>query len=366
MSSPAEPATPGEPGGGTDNRPVGINEVAAHAGVSSATVSNVFNRPERVAADTRRRVEEAITALDYVRNSSGSSLRSGRSDSIGLVVHDVTNPFFTEVARGVQDAAADAGRAVVLLNSDERASWQSRSLRLLAEQRAAGAVVMPIDDDMSDLLWLRNRGTPWVVLDRGDVGADLGCSVTVDNHAGGLAAGRHLIGLGHECLTFVSGPLGIEQCARRLDGLRAACVDSGLDPDAAIRVVEAAQLNARSAEQAVEDVLAGGPRRRPQAVFCANDQLALGLLKGLGARGLRVPDDLSVVGYDDVDVASLVHPGLTTVAQPKYELGRAAMRLLHAELRESVHQHQRQRFEPQLVVRGSTAPATVAVPEHHG
>ncbi|RNL82482.1 LacI family transcriptional regulator [Halostreptopolyspora alba] len=337
---------------------MGINEVAAHAGVSAATVSNVLNRPERVAEGTRRRVEGAIAELDYVRNSSGSNLRSGRSDSIGLVVHDVTNPFFTEVARGVQDAAADEGRAVVLLNSDEQAAWQSRSLRLLAEQRAAGAVVMPIDDDMADLLWLRKRDTPWVVLDRGDVGEDLGCSVTVDNHAGGLAAGRHLIGLGHDRVTFVSGPLGIEQCARRLDGLRAACEEGGLDPDRAVRVVEAAQLNPRSGEQAVEEILAGGPRRRPQAAFCANDQLALGVLKGLGERGLRVPGDLSVVGYDDVDVAGLVHPGLTTVAQPKYELGRAAMRLLHSELADADHRHQRLRFEPELVVRGSTAPAT--------
>ncbi|MBB4934898.1 LacI family transcriptional regulator [Lipingzhangella halophila] len=365
MSFAADPAAP-EPVRGAAGRPVGINEVAARAGVSPATVSNVLNRPERVAGDTRRRVEEAIAELDYVRNSSGSNLRSGRSDSIGLVVHDVTNPFFTEVARGVQDAAAGEGRAVVLLNSDEQASWQSRSLRLLAEQRAAGAVVMPVDDDMSDLLWLRGRGTPWVVLDRGDVGADLGCSVTVDNHAGGLAAGRHLIGLGHERVTFVSGPLGIEQCARRLDGLRAACEESGLAPERAIRVVETPQLNPRSGEQAVEEVLAGGPRRRPQAAFCANDQLALGLLKSLGARGLRVPDDLSVVGYDDVDVAGLVHPGLTTVAQPKYELGRAAMRLLHSELSDADHVHQRLRFEPELVVRGSTAPATVATPEHHG
>ncbi|MFC7329847.1 LacI family DNA-binding transcriptional regulator [Marinactinospora rubrisoli] len=339
----------------SSRRPVGIGEVAARAGVSPGTVSNVLNRPERVAEATRRRVQEAIRELDYVRNSSGSSLRSGRSDSIGLLVLDVTNPFFTEVARGVEDEAVEAGLAVILLNSAERPERQRRSLRLLAEQRAAGAVVMPVDDDLSDLHWLRQRGISWVLLDRGDVAAHEGCGVSVDNHAGGLAAGRHLISLGHERLTFVSGPFAIEQCRDRLAGLRAACVEAGLDPTGAVRIVERPQLNARAGAEAVESVLAGGPRRRPQAVFCANDQLALGLLKSLGRRGIRTPDDISVVGYDDIDVASLVHPGLTSVAQPKYEMGRAAMRLLLSELHDPAHRHERLRFEPTLVVRDSTS-----------
>ncbi|GAA3740731.1 LacI family DNA-binding transcriptional regulator [Salinactinospora qingdaonensis] len=336
-------------------RPVGINDVAAHAGVSPGTVSNVLNRPERVAESTRERVERAIRELDYVRNSSGRSLRSGRTDSVGMLVLDVTNPFFTQVARGVEDEATEEGLAVVLLNSAEQAQRQRQSLRLLAEQRAAGAVVMPVDSDAADLLWLRKQGVPWVLLDRGDVTEDLACSVSVDNHAGGIAAGRHLINLGHEQVSFLSGPLSMEQCRTRLAGLRAAMAESGLDPDAAVRVIENEQLNAECGEKSVEEVLAGGPRRRPQAVFCANDQLALGLLKGLGGRGLTSPGDLSVVGYDDVDVAALVHPGLTTVAQPKYELGRAAMRLLLSELNDAEHRHERLRFAPELIVRGSTA-----------
>ncbi|MFC4561009.1 LacI family DNA-binding transcriptional regulator [Nocardiopsis mangrovi] len=336
-------------------RPVGINDVAARAGVSPGTVSNVLNRPERVADATRARVEDAIRDLDYVRNSSGRSLRSGRSDSVGLLVLDITNPFFTEVARGVEDVAAGEGLAVVLLNSAEQQQRQQRSLRLLAEQRAAGAVVMPVDGDTADLLWLRKQGVPWVLLDRGDVGAETGCSVAVDNHAGGAAAGRHLINLGHERITYLSGPEGLEQCRTRLAGLRAALAESGIDPDDAVRVVRTPQLTAEAGEKAVEEVLAGGPRRRPQAVFCANDQLALGVLKGLGERGLGAPADLSVVGYDDVGFSALVHPGLTTVAQPKYELGRAAMRLLLSELHDTGHRHEQMRFAPELIVRGSTA-----------
>lgn len=336
-------------------RSVGITEVARHAGVSPGTVSNVLNRPERVAEATRLRVEAAITELDYVRNSSGSSLRSGRSESVGLLVLDVTNPFFTEVARGVEDEAAESGLAVVLLNSAETRKRQQRNVRLLAEQRAAGAVVMPVDDDLADLVWLHRQGTSWVALDRGDVSEEVGCSVSVDNHAGAMAAGRHLIGLGHEYVTFLTGPFAIEQVRRRHEGLRAAFEEAGLDPDSGVRVVKQPLLNAAQGERAVDAVLAGGPRQRPQAVFCANDQLALGLMKGLGQRGLRVPEDMSVVGYDNVDFADLVHPGLTTVAQPKYELGRAAMRLLGSELNDPEHAHERVLFTPELVVRGSTA-----------
>lgn len=336
-------------------RGVGITEVARRAGVSPGTVSNVLNRPERVAEATRLRVEAAITELDYVRNSSGSSLRSGRSESVGLLVLDVTNPFFTEVARGVEDEAAGSGLAVVLLNSAEKRERQQRNVRLLAEQRAAGAVVMPVDDDLSDLLWLSRQGTFWVALDRGDVAEDVGCSVSVDNHAGGMAAGRHLIGLGHETVTFLTGPFAIEQVRRRHEGLRDAFTEAGLDPDARVRVVEQPLLNPEQGERAVDAILSGGPRQRPQAVFCANDQLALGVMKGLGQRGLRVPEDMSVVGYDNVDFADLVHPGLTTVAQPKYELGRAAMRLLESELNHGEHVHERLLFTPELVVRGSTA-----------
>lgn len=334
---------------------MGITEVARHAGVSPGTVSNVLNRPERVAETTRLKVEAAITELDYVRNSSGSSLRSGRSESVGLLVLDVTNPFFTEVARGVEDVAAGSGLAVVLLNSAEAQERQRRNVRLLAEQRAAGAVVMPVDDDLSDLLWLSRQGTSWVVLDRGDVAEDVGCSVSVDNHAGGAAAGRHLIGLGHERVTFLTGPFAIEQVRRRHEGLCEAFREAGLDPDTAVRVVEQPLLNPEQGERAVDAVLAGGPRQRPQAVFCANDQLALGVMKGLGQRGLHVPGDISVVGYDNVDFAGLVHPGLTTVAQPKYELGRTAMRLLGSELNDTDHRHERVLFTPELVVRGSTA-----------
>lgn len=332
----------------------GITQVAAHAGVSPATVSNVLNRPELVAEATRTKVQEAISELDYVRNSFGSSLRSGRSTSVGLLVLDVTNPFFAEVARGIEEEAAESGLAVVLLNSAESPERQRRNLRLLAEQRVAGAMVMPVDDEMSDLLWLQRQGVHWVALDRGDVPEDVGSSVSVDNREGGLAAGRHLLALGHRRVTFLGGAFAIEQVRLRYEGLRAAFGEAGLDPEEHVELVSLSQLNAHQGERAVDQVLLDGAGRRTRAVFCANDQIALGFMKGLGKRGLRVPDDVSVVGYDDLAVADMVHPGLTTVAQPKYELGRAAMQLLNAQMDGSGQAHERRIFQPRLIMRDST------------
>src|SRR5690606_2255545 len=244
-------------------RPAGINDVAARAGVSAATVSNVLNRPERVAEATRLRVEQAIRELDYVRDSSGRSLRAGRSDSVGLLVLDVTNPFFTTVALGVEDQAAEYGLTVMLLNSAESPERQRRSLRV-----PAGAVVLPVDGDFTDLLWLRERGIPWVLLDRGDVATEAGSSVCVDHRVGALAAGRHLVGLGHERIAFVSGPPALEQCRVRLAGLRDTLAENGVTAEDAVRVVHTPSLTADSGEKAVDELRAAAPaaaRRRCSA-----------------------------------------------------------------------------------------------------
>src|SRR5699024_7784494 len=208
-------------------RAVGITEVARQAGVSPGTVSNVLNRPERVAEATRLKVEKAIVELDYVRNSSGSSLRSGRSDAVGLLVLDVTNPFFTEVARGVEEEAAEAGLAVVLLNCAETQERPRRNVRLLAEQRAAGAVVMPVDGDLPGVLRLHGRGTGRVALARGGAAADVGRRVGVDRRGGGAAAGRPLMGLGHDGATVPTAPRAVEGGRRRHERLGDALTEAG-------------------------------------------------------------------------------------------------------------------------------------------
>jgi LacI family transcriptional regulator len=330
-----------------------IREVAARAGVSVGTVSNVLNRPELVAETTRSRVRLAIDELGYVLNDSARQLRAGRSRAIGAVVLDVANPFFTEVVRGVEDTVSTDGYVVILCSSDDSAEKEGRYLRLLEEQRVLGVLITPVHSDSSYLRRLCGRGIRVVLLDRPSSSKEL-CSVAVDDVLGGQLAAEHLLAQGHTRLGFVNGPISIRQCAERRRGVRRAVKAAGMDPDRVVVEVRRAALNAGEGEASVAALL--DARHRPTAVFCANDLLALGVLRGLAGRGLTVPDDLGLVGYDDVEFAAMLSTPLTSVRQPKYQLGQAAARLL---LDEAVdpdrHRHVQTMFRPELVVRESSA-----------
>lgn len=202
-------------------RTVGIKQVAAHAGVSPGTVSNVLNRPERVAAATRARVERAIRELGFVRNGSASTLRAGHSSTIGLMVLDLGNPFFTDVARGVEDTASERGYAVILSSSGESNEREQRNLRVFAEQRVRGVLLTPVGDDGETADRLRERNVPVVLLDHPTPRANQ-CSVAVDDVAGGEPAVGELLDGGARTLAFVTGPTVLRQCAdRRKGALRA-------------------------------------------------------------------------------------------------------------------------------------------------
>src|SRR4051794_19638479 len=206
--APPEPFQPGGPVSGT--RPAGIKAVAEAAGVSVGTVSNVLNKPAQVSPAPRRRVERAMTELGFVRNSSASALKAGRSRSLGLVVLDIGNPFFTDVARGVEQAAAERGYAVLLCNSDESRARQDTHLTFLEEQRVDGVLITPVDGDLRHIELLRSRGTAAVLLD--ESGQDGCCSVAVDDIRGGELAGEHLLSLGRQRIAYVTGPDTIRQC----------------------------------------------------------------------------------------------------------------------------------------------------------
>jgi LacI family transcriptional regulator len=329
-----------------------IREVAEQAGVSLGTVSNVLNRPEVVAEATRLRVQAVIEQLGFVRNGSAHQLRAGRSNHLGLVVLDVTNPFFTEVARGVEDAANEAGYVVILCNSDSSQEKEGRYLHMLQEQRTAGVLITPVQNDVAYLQHLRQRDIAIVLLDRPSRARDL-CSVAIDDALGGELAMRHLLELGHRRIAFVSGPLSIRQYAERRRGARRAIKMAGLDPNEVLSEILIAAQNASSGEQCVETLLARPAR--PGAVFCANDLLALGVMRGLGQRGIKIPDDIALVGYDDVEFASMLSPALTSIRQPKYQLGRAAADLLLHEINEAdQHQHTQIMYQPELIIRAST------------
>ncbi|PSL08269.1 LacI family transcriptional regulator [Haloactinopolyspora alba] len=328
-----------------------IREVAVRAGVSVGTVSNVLNRPELVAEQTRERVHAAITALGFVRNDSARQLRVGQSRTIGLVVLDVANPFFTDVARGVEDLANRHGLAVILCNSDENPQKEASNLDLLAEMRVQGVLINPVDESDGRVAALRERGTPVVLFDRcGDPVNE--CSVAVDDLLGGRLAAQHLIDSGHRAILFVGGPATLQQVRERHDGALNAVLTSDADVD--LRVLATPALNVAAGRAAGDEIAAMSASELPSAVFCANDMLALGVLQALTYAGLRVPQDLAIVGYDDIDFAAAAAVPLTSVRQPRQLLGRTAAELLLAETTEVDHEHQQVVFEPELVVRDSS------------
>jgi LacI family transcriptional regulator len=330
-----------------------IRDVAARAGVSVGTVSNVLNRPELVAPATRARVQQAMAALGFVRNESARQLRAGRSRTLGLVVLDVSNPFFTDVARGVEDAVTEAGLAVVLCNSDQRVERERAYLDLLEEQRVQGILITPVAGVSQRLRQLRRRGTPVVLVDRWAATPNQ-CSVSVDDVQGGELAAAHLVGQGHRQIAFVGGPFGIKQVQDRYDGAGAVVQEAGL-PASALTVVETPALNFAAGRAAGERIAGMPQRRRPTAAFCANDLVALGLLQEMTRRRLQVPGDLAIVGYDDIDFAAAAAVPLSSVRQPRDQLGRAAAELLLEETAgHRAHRHRQLVFAPELVVRDSS------------
>ena len=334
---------------------VSVRDVAEHAGVSVGTVSNAMNHPEKVSAAVLERVHEAIEQLGYVRNDAARQLRVGRSASIGLVVLDVRNPFFTDIARGAEDAAADAGLSVILGNSDEDVAREAAYLDLFEQQRAAGVLISPYGDISARLHRLRERGIPAVLVDRYSADATFS-SVSVDDVAGGRLAVEHLIAQGRRRIAFVGGPLDIRQVSDRLEGARQAVA---VNPDVMLEVIETEALSVIEGRAAGQRIVArpgADGTARPDAVFAANDLIAMGVLQALMMQGvgIRVPDEIALIGYDDIDFASAAVVPLSSIRQPAQLIGRTAVEIM---LEESAHPEVEPRqvvFQPELVVRAST------------
>ena len=329
-----------------------IRDVATRAGVSVGTVSNVLNRPEVVSPATRDRVLGAITALGFVRNESARQLRAGRSRTIGLVVLDIANPFFTDVARGVEDVANEQGLAVILCNSDDRPEKEAAYLDVLAEQRVQGVLITPTAELSPNLEQLRRTGVPVVLLDRQARSRDQ-CSVAVDDVLGGHLAAEHLLERGHRRIAFIGGHIGLPQVQERFDGVEAA-VREVLGSTETLTVLTP-DLTVAGGREAGSRIVGMPAATRPTAAVCANDLIALGLLQEMVRHGVRVPDEFAIVGYDDIDYAGAAAVPLTSVRKPRQELGAAAAELLLDEARSGgEHQHQQRLFQPELVVRQSS------------
>jgi len=331
---------------------ISVREVAAEAGVSVGTVSNVLNRPDKVSAGTVSRVQAAIELLGFVRNDAARQLRAGRSRSIGLVVLDVGNPFFTDLARGAEDRAAQAGLTVLLGNSDETAERESAYLDLFEEQRVHGVLISPLGESGEQLSRLRRRGTPTVVVDRQIEDLSFS-SVSVDDVFGGHLAASHLIESGRTRLAFVGGPPGIRQVSDRLEGARRAVAEH---PGVTLEVIETCSLSVLEGRAVGESLRSRAADARPDAVFAANDLLALGVLQALSMLGeVRVPQEIALIGYDDIAFASAAVVPLSSIRQPSALIGSTAVELLLREADDGADFVPEQVvFQPELVVRAST------------
>lgn len=336
--------------GTANGRSASVKDVAAAAGVSLGTVSNVLNRPERVSAATRERVERAMLDLGFVRNESARQLRAGRSSTVAYVMLDATNPFFTDVAQGIELAAEEADLSLFICNSNNRADRELAYLSRLQQQRVQGILITPVDPEDRSLDEVSRHGTPVVIVDR--VGrVDSHCSVAVDDVLGGRLAIDHLLDLGHERIAFVGGPQSIGQVRDRLAGARLALENAGRSADDLV-VVGTDALVVSEGRNAGERLAGMSRATRPTAAFCANDLLALGLLQQCVSLGVGVPADLAIVGYDDIDFAAAAAIPLTSVRQPRRDLGRTAAELLLDEA--SNPDHEQVLFTPELVARSST------------
>lgn len=331
-----------------------MRDVAAAASVSVGTVSNVLNSPDKVAPATVARVQAAIDRLGFVRNDAARQLRAGRSRCVGLVVLDVGNPFFTDIARAAERRAGDHDLTVLLGTSDDDVSREQAYIDAFDEQRVFGLLVSPIGDDLDRLDALRRRGTPVILVDR-DAGGSPFDSVAVDDIAGGRLAVSHLCAIGRRRIAFVGGPAGLRQVADR----RRGAADAVADVDGAtLEVVETASLSVLAGREIGAALIRRGPHDRPDAVFCANDLLAIGVLQAFTMLGgpVRVPDDIALIGYDDIDFARSAVVPLSSIRQPTARIGATAVDLLIAAADDDPRRHVPSNpvFQPELVARAST------------
>lgn len=303
-----------------------INDVAARAGVSTATVSRALNGKSTVDPELAARVLAAAEALGYQPNGPARNLRRQAAAVLALIISDVENPFFTAIARGVEDVAARAGYSVVLCNSDESADKERRYIDVAIQERVAGVIVSPTSATTSvDLLIA--RGTPVVAVDR-PLPAATSDMVLVDTRLAAREATEHLITQGYQRIACVSGPSGVRTADDRLAGYRDALRAAGLRGSP--RLVRRTEFKAEGAHRAAADLL--DQPEPPDAFLIANSAMAIGVLAALQEHGRRPGRDLGVVAFDDVPWAALIDPPLSVVAQPAYEIGTVAAQLLFARI----------------------------------
>jgi LacI family transcriptional regulator len=328
-----------------------IREVARLAGVSPITVSRVLNRTGLVNAETQARVEKAIAQLNYVPNVLARSFRFKRTETLALVLTDITNPFWTRVARGVEDTARQAGYSVILCNTDENETIKSDTIHLLLQKQVDGILLVPRSKGADLVERIRQQGVPVVILDRRIAGLKEDI-VHGDSLGGAYRLTRVLLALGHRRIALLSGPADVPTAADRAAGFQLALEESHC-PDSCGIVY--GDYSYRSGYEMARQVLDRTPH--PTALFAGNNLIATGALHAIQAVGLCVPQDISIVCFDDIPPELTIEPFFTTATQPAYDLGSQATRLLLERLSQMTAAPPREIVLPvEIIVRRSTAP----------
>ena len=332
--------------------PASVKDVAALAGVSSSTVSNYLNHPHVLGESSAAKVRDAIDRLGYVPNESARQLRAGSSKTLALILLDAWLPYFHELSRGVEDAAREGGWSLFFSNSNRDAATERGNIDMFEAHRVQGIVIYPLEDVVPRLEQLADRGIRSVVVGPIPESSSVG-SVRFDDRGGGRLAGEHLLSLGRRRILFLGAP-SVSQSNDRRRGLE----DAVAGTDATIEVIDVPHLATDDGLEAGGRVVALPAAERPDAIFAANDMVAIGVLTQLLRHGIRVPEDVAIVGFDDVTQARQSVVPLTSVRQPGYEIGRAAGAALIRQLTDPTGELPAPTpFAAELVVRESTVGA---------
>ncbi|MHA6259786.1 LacI family DNA-binding transcriptional regulator [Sporosarcina sp. CAU 1771] len=323
-----------------------IYNVAKESGVSIATVSKVINNTGNMRDSTRERVKEAMKKLNYQPSMMATALTGKGTKTLGLLVPDISNPFFSEIAKTIEDRAHEFGMSIIICSTYEDLEKETKYLQLLQRQQVDGFIVASTFQDTTLLKDLKKRGFPLVMLTHDNAGLGV-TSVSVDDFKGGYEATSYLISLGHTNIAIIAEHAN--SSSMRIYGYREAHAAHSIECfDTNIYKTSATLENAK---QVFNQIIDKGDM--PTAIFACNDLLAIGVIQGAKEKGLIVPEDLSLVGFDNTILATTTVPALTTMAQPIYEIGKRVVDVILKEIKENKQLDERILFNPQLIVRGT-------------
>ena len=307
------------------NRNTTIKDIAKAAGVSTATVSMILNKKDKsISQPTRERVLRIAKDTKYIRNSMARSLVTSQTKTLGLILPDIVNPFFPEIARGAEDRARESGYNIIICNTDDNVDQENKYIHMLSEKMVDGIILTHSANRNDEMTGLENTRIPIILIDRDYDSPNILGKVLVDNAKASSEGVNYLVMKGYRRIAYIAGPLNTGTARDRLEGYKKALKDNGIAYDE--NLVRVGEYRIKWGYEAAEDLL--NSDLDFQAIFCGNDAIAIGAMKRLRVMGISIPDDIAIMGFDDIYISSMVDPELTTVKQPNYSMGYEAVNMM--------------------------------------